>query len=428
MEHVTFLTRPEQRAAIQLIRSHPGLLKYDPSRGLPLKKGGTTDTYINIRDHRSAPESTGPLARIYANALRRLDVDRFVEVPSSVSGIAGVVSYMTGIPYATIRETEKSGRVGNAKLIGEIFAGERVAILDDVITDGASKLDAYHAIRAAGATPILVVLVDREQGWQQMFQEHGVDMDVWAGATLHDVRKEIFVPIGHEDPKVIVALDGMNRQTALQLASSLQGTGCGLKVNDLLLKEGFAIAEDLAVYGPVMLDPKLHDIPNTIGNYCQHIIDMDPKFYPWALTIHASGGRAMMQKAVDMLHPHGIKTLAVTVLTSLSDDDCGEIFGRKSMTQVLRLVELVDAVNVGSIVCSPKEIGKVKGKYPDLFGVTPGVRSPEAETNDQKRVMAPTEAMEAGANAIVSGRQIINADDPAQEVRRIVVEELGLKC
>src|ERR1035437_4232596 len=112
-----WLTKGEQEEAISRT-INGGLIKWDNKRSLPLKSGGTTDIYANLRLMRSQPSVLRFLAELYANPLRRLRVDRFVEVPEAVSLLAGAIEVETGIPAVTIREEAKAGRVVSGKLIG----------------------------------------------------------------------------------------------------------------------------------------------------------------------------------------------------------------------------------------------------------------------------------------------------------------------
>lgn len=168
------------------------LIKYDPRGKLPLASGGTTDVYINLRNARSRPTAIAVLAHLYAPQLMRLGAQRFAEIPDSVSCIAGHIATMARIPYVTIRKQEKEGRVSDARVIGELIPGEQMVIIDDVINDGESKVLAYRVLQDAGITDIqLVVLVDREEGWQETFKHERVDMPVLAAMTLNDVRNHL---------------------------------------------------------------------------------------------------------------------------------------------------------------------------------------------------------------------------------------------
>ena len=410
-----------------------GLLKFDNGRNLPLKSGGTTDVYINLRDARDRPEAISYLAELFMEPLRRLDVQRFVEVPDSVSCFAGSLSVALNLPYLTIREEAKAGRVANAKVIGHANKGERVCIIDDVITDGASKVAPYEeCLRLGLDVQALAVLVDRQQGWRENFPTFSqAGLQVWAGMTLHDVRREL-INMGEmkrcdeklEDANpIIVALDGKPWEEILPLIDQLRTTGCILKVNDLVFAEGMDhLLPELSVYGRVMVDLKGHDIPNTVENTCKRLA----RHAPWAVTVHASGGGEMVKAAVKVLTGTSTKVLAISALTSLGDEQCMGIYGTTSLKTVKRLAFIAQAAGAHGLVCSPNEVSEVKSSWPDCVFVTPGIRSDDKAANDQARIATPKGAIDNGSNHLVMGRQILGAKDPVVEVKRVLTEELGI--
>lgn len=170
-----------------------GIIKWNNDKSLLLASGKKTDIYINLRDMRSHPNVTKLLEESYANPLQRLNINRIVEIPTAVSPLAGHLSVITNIPLVTIREEAKPGRVTTGCLIGDIHAGERVAIIDDVISDGGSKIHALNELRRIDVNIAgIVVLVDRQEGWGQTLAEAGFgNVNVWAGMTLDDVRKHL---------------------------------------------------------------------------------------------------------------------------------------------------------------------------------------------------------------------------------------------
>lgn len=424
----------EQEEAISRL-INASLIKWDNSRSLPLKKGGNTDIYINLRMMRSRPYMIRFLSDLYANPLRRLRLDRFVEVPEAVSLLAGAVSVETGIPAVTVREQAKEGRVVSGQLIGDLNPGERVGIIDDVVTDAASKIPALVALRKAAAEIVgLVVLCDRQQGWKKKLVEAGFgDVGVWAGFTLHDVRKHLVNkglmercdPVREEKNPFIVALDGKSWEEVLPIVDPLRTSGCILKVNDLLFDKGIEwLLPNLSVYGRVMADLKGHDIKNTLENISRRFAACPP----WAVTVHASGGCEMVRAVRAKLNEIGAshtKVLAVTVLTSIDRKTCEEIYVRRPMQQVLKLAEMVKDVADG-FVCSPLEVKKLHNLYPEKDTVIPGTRSPGVDKGDQARVDTPKNARDNGAKYLVMGRQILGAADPVAEVYRVAGEELGI--
>jgi orotidine-5'-phosphate decarboxylase len=421
-----WLTPGEQDEAIEMLWQ-AGLLKCDNAHKLPLKSGGTTDIYVNLRMMRSDPTIMNYLARLFANPLRRLRLDRFVEVPEAVSPMAGLISVLEDLPMVTVREEAKQGRVSGGRFIGDLRPSDRVAIVDDVITDGASKIPALIALRDAMAdVAALVVLVDRQQGWAKKLPDSGFCTPVWPGMTLHDIRKYLVRnslmqrcdPKIEESNPIVVALDGRRWDDVLPLLDSLRTSGCTWKVNDMMLDRGLEwILPNLSVYGRVMVDLKGHDIPNTISNTCKHLRSCPP----WAVTVHASGWSEMVGAAVTSLAGTGTKVLAVTVLTSLNDAACKDIYNRRPVDQVMHLAKIAAEAGADGFVCSPEEVGILSsmpwGKK--MLFVTPGVRSADVAAGDQQRIGTPKAAMGAGATHLVTGRQILEAEDPVAEIARI---------
>lgn len=173
----------------------------------------------------------------------------------------------------------------------------------------------------------------------------------------------------------------------------------------------------------IFLDLKLHDIPRTVEravlSAAQHGADL--------ITVHASGGRAMLQAAATAARSCGARRpriLAVTVLTSLDQGDFGELgIAREPSEHVLRLGELAAACGIDGLVCSPLEVARMRAAIgPEMLLVTPGIRFPESETGDQKRVGSPYQAAHDGATHIVVGRPILEAQDPHSAARRMQEE------
>jgi orotidine-5'-phosphate decarboxylase len=204
---------------------------------------------------------------------------------------------------------------------------------------------------------------------------------------------------------IILALDTKDLVTAKNWIEATNGSVDIYKFGlEFYLKFGATGLRQLADAGDfqVFLDLKLHDIPNTVASSVKSVSDLAPKF----LTVHASGGSAMV-KAASEAAPE-ISITAVTILTSLSDSDLLEIgYQNDSKSSAIALAKLASANGARSIVCSPfeaSEIRKVVGS--DIEIITPGVRPTGSELGDQKRVMTPREAIAAGANYIVVGRPI----------------------
>lgn len=183
-----WLLKDEQQTVVKLLLDC-NLIKFDPEGKLPLKSGGTTDVYLNIRNARSHPSAIAQLAVWYAKPLMQLEIKRFFEVPDSVSCIAGSLAIETALPYFTIRETSKPGHAASANIIGDPVASEAIAGIDDVVTDGTSKIAPIRKCLELNLEALaIVVLVDREAGWQGTFKRENITIPVWAGMTLTQLR------------------------------------------------------------------------------------------------------------------------------------------------------------------------------------------------------------------------------------------------
>ena len=420
----------EQEEAIEMMLRY-GILKISNKRDLPLKMGGETDIYVNLRQARNHPKAIAYFSMLFSNAIRRINPHRFAEIPQAVSCFAGHMSVLLDLPMVTIRETPKGGRVSDAQIIGEIGYGERIALFDDVITDGASKLDGYTALTSRGADPSLFVLVDRQQGWQKKFAELGIDMPLLSGMTLHDIRSYLIKTGRMErcDPAVekanpaILALDGMSWDQALPLIDRLRPSGAIFKVNDMAVAEGLdRLIPRLQTYGRVMVDLKHHDIPPTVYNSCKRYAHHNV----WGATIHASGGADMAKEALRAFAGTDTIVLAVTVLTSIDPETCREIYHTRPAKQVRLLAAQMWEAGVRGFVCSALEVKMLKALYPEACFAIPGTRSPEAAFGAQKRSATPRQARDDGATHLVFGSQVTKSPDPIVELNRIMTGELGL--
>jgi len=225
--------------------------------------------------------------------------------------------------------------------------------------------------------------------------------------------------------ELIAVLDVDSRHEALARVG-MCGDCKWFKVGlQLFARCGPDIVRELVGMGKhVMLDLKLHDIPNTVRNAARAAAELGASL----VTVHAFGGRRMIAAATEAVEGHATRVLAVTVLTSLSDAMLRDELGLPATAAetVHRLAAVAVASGAHGVVASPREIGTVRravGSEPLI--VTPGVRPVWASQDDQTRVMTPRQAAEAGADFVVVGRPIFNHPNPAEAVQRIR-EDLGL--
>ena len=234
--------------------------------------------------------------------------------------------------------------------------------------------------------------------------------------------------------KLIVALDFPSAQAAASAAEKLRGHVGMFKVGlELFAAEGPVLTRYLVAVGDkVFLDLKFHDIPNTVRAAARQAAQLGVNM----LNVHASGGRKMLEAAREgaeegarrISRPRPL-LVAVTVLTSLGDDDLGEmgVAGGAEET-VLRLARLTRDAGLDGVVASPREVAALRGEFGRNFAIiTPGIRPAAAAAADQVRVATPAAAVQAGADYLVVGRPITEAPDPVAAADAVVAEmESGL--
>lgn len=216
---------------------------------------------------------------------------------------------------------------------------------------------------------------------------------------------------------IYVAIDTPDLERAKTIATRVKAHVGGIKLGlEFFMANGRHGVHEMHDIGlPIFLDLKFHDIPNTVAKAIQALRPLEPAI----LTVHAAGGRAMLEDA-KAAAPTGTKVVAVTMLTSLDDSDLTSI-GLKPdpHEQVVRLTELAKSAGVDGIVCSGNEVAAAKKIWHDGFFVVPGVRPANGAVGDQKRVVTPRAALDAGASILVVGRPITQAADPDLAAREI---------
>jgi orotidine-5'-phosphate decarboxylase len=216
---------------------------------------------------------------------------------------------------------------------------------------------------------------------------------------------------------VYVALDTVDHERAKAIAARVRNHVGGIKLGlEYFSANGPDGVREMAALGlPIFLDLKLHDIPNTVAKAVQALHPLQPAI----LTVHAAGGRAMMEDA-KAAAPAGTRVVGVSVLTSLDEDDLASIgVAADPHAQVARLTALAHEAGLDGIVCAGAEVAAAKKAWPDGFFVVPGLRPADGAAGDQKRVMTPRQALDAGASILVIGRPITQAEDPDLAARAI---------
>lgn len=232
-------------------------------------------------------------------------------------------------------------------------------------------------------------------------------------------------PLSNQRTPVIVALDFANEHDTLQFVRQLSPAACQLKIGkELFTATGRSLVEKLVNQGfKLFLDLKYHDIPNTVAQACKVAADMGV----WIVDMHASGGRRMMEAAANALanynqRPH---LIGVTVLTSMEQADLSELGYTQTPEQlVLQWAALAQSSGLDGVVCSAHEAAPLRQKLGEEFLlVTPGIRLDVAgNRDDQRRIMTPQQAINAGSSYLVMGRPITQAADPAAVINQINAE------
>jgi orotidine-5'-phosphate decarboxylase len=221
---------------------------------------------------------------------------------------------------------------------------------------------------------------------------------------------------------ILVALDFDDKAAALRLIDQLDPSLCRLKVGkEMFTLFGPQLVRDIHDRNfDLFLDLKFHDIPNTVAKAVSAAAELGV----WMTNVHASGGLAMMQAAKKALEPYGANApllIAVTVLTSMSDNDLALLgINVPAVDHVLRLAKLSQDAGLDGVVCSAQEAKLLKHNFgPDFTLVTPGIRPVGSEIGDQHRVMTPPQALQAGSDFLVIGRPITQASDPLAALNAI---------
>lgn len=211
---------------------------------------------------------------------------------------------------------------------------------------------------------------------------------------------------------IILALDGLDRSTSLALARETAGLVWGYKIHELVLREGLTVIGELKKYGKVFVDFKFHDIPTTVQYEVAALYSSGVDL----VSVHASGGSAMLEAAVRI---GGNSVVAITLLSSFSEEEVAKIYDKKIETLVAESVRRATDAGIQHIVCSPHEIELVKSITPTCTVITPGIREHSTE-DDQSRSLSAHEALGRGADLLVIGRPITKTLNPREALTQVV--------
>ena len=214
---------------------------------------------------------------------------------------------------------------------------------------------------------------------------------------------------------IITAVDEYNLDSFKKIIDALDINLCMVKVGSVSFN---ALGHDAISYASdkgfdIFLDLKLHDIPNTVKKSIEGLKSLPIRM----LTIHTSGGKQMMEFAMEAVKGTDIKIFGVTALTSLSDEDTNKIYKRDAFDQVNAMLDLAEESGIDGVVCSPHELILVS-KRESLLSIIPGIRLASTD-DDQKRVMTPKQALALGADYLVIGRPITGSEDINKSLNEI---------
>lgn len=382
------------------------------------------------------------------------EVDRLGLEPDVVAGTAtagiphaALLADRLGLPLVYVRGAAKGHGKGN-RIEGRLASGQQVLLIEDLISTGGSSLSAARALTEAGAR-VAHVLAIFSYGFAQAAHQFGVEgipltalltfeqvLDHLAGqGTLSRSDATALLSwreapeswgVASRDPEeaLAVAADVPDRQAVLALADQVAAQAAYIKLNSAFIAHGPDLLAELHKRGlKTFLDLKFHDIPNTAANHVRTAASMGVSL----LTVHASGGAAMIQACAEALSKCPLprpRLLAVTALTSLDDAalaaagiDCGR------QAQVSRLARLARDNGADGVVCSVDEAASVRANCGrDFMVVTPGVRPASTPADDHARCATPAAALRAGADLLVVGRPIYRATDPKAAAEAVVAE------
>ena len=222
--------------------------------------------------------------------------------------------------------------------------------------------------------------------------------------------------------KIFCALDTSDLDQAKQWAATISPVTKALKVGMEFVNsfgpQGIEAIQEAAPEADLFIDLKFHDIPNTVAGAVRTTC---ARFAPAYLNVHAAGGKTMMQAAKDACGKD-TKLLAVTILTSLSEEELNAVGYKDGLSErVVQMAKLTEECGLDGVVCSSKEIELIRQNCSTTFEtMVPGIRPAGADTQDQKRIMTPIEAVQKGATNLVIGRPITGAQDPAQMAQDII--------
>ena len=212
-----------------------------------------------------------------------------------------------------------------------------------------------------------------------------------------------------QNKSIIVALDTITLNETSSIIAELDPSKCMVKVGSVLFNANGRAALDLVANAgfEIFFDIKFHDIPNTVKSSIKSFKGFPIKFF----TVHLSGGKSMLAAAKEAAELINTGCIGVSVLTSLSNEEANTVYTRSIENTVSDMLELAKISGCDGVVCSPLELNLAQEVIPNLIKITPGIRANQNKTDDQTRTLSASEAITKGADFLVIGRPITEAND-----------------
>lgn len=373
-----------------------------------------TNILLRLDKARQSPDAIGFLTDIYKNPVTRLRPDILVEANDSVSTIVPLLAREMNIPY--LKFNTATGEL-DEEARGHSVTNKRAVIVTDIIENGESIMPVYRACkkRRLNIGP-MVALLDMANGWRRDFEKFQVDMPVWSGMSIDDMRRclidhgyiDNYQVNGGEISPVIFSLEGKKWDNAMHVARSLRPMNCMYKVSDHVVEYSCAdIVGYLGIYGPVIVDLNISHTPEVTGDICTRL----KKYNPWAVTVNGFGGEKLTQVAVKSLRGADTKVLVNAVVPSLDKAELGLLFGTPQVDRLIdRIAESTNSADADGIICAPEHVLPVKKRYPKMLVVASDVHSLGVALPDDEEDKN-VDALQRGASYVVLDMSALDNSD-----------------
>ena len=384
--------------------------------------GEDGEILLRLDKARQSPDAIGFLTDIYKNPVTRLRPDLLVEANDSVSTIVPLLAREMGIPY--LKFNTASGEL-DEEARGHSVTNKRAVIITDTIENAEAIMPVYRACkkRRLDIGP-MIALLDMANGWRRNFDKFQVDMPVWPGMSIDDMRRSLMSQGYIERPleegvvnPVIFSLEGKKWDHAMHVARSLQPLGCLYQVSDHVVEYSCAdIVGYLGIYGPVIVDLNISHAPAVAGDICTRL----KKYRPWAVTVDGFSGEKLTQVAVKSLRGSSTRVLVNALAPALDKAEMGLLHATPKPERLIdRIAESTNRAQADGIVCAPEHVLAIKKRYPKMLVIAADARttgsSLPADEDDPN-----IDALRHGASYVVVDMSVLDSADVAARAREVL--------